>query len=349
MDHLNIELKYGEIDDNIQKMLKEQLFVELLFKLLLTIFPTVRELYNLERIKQSKQNHLSNKRIALSEGLKGQGSNREPLPEHKQDLMDEILLEKEKILKKAYELIISISRHNPENQLYIKNFIPLMQAHAFFMPEIVIRIIELVEDNEELLLNLRKPQLNVKELDEKVAPRHAVIQETEKENIFDYEWIQWEASHLVKSLFETERISTGGWNIFYFFTNYMNDIDDLDRQKIILDFLIKVSTFEDKAINPNQEEIYKMMKNRFGGFLINKFYKFFSTDKVFYVTDRDTQKEHRLTKIFEKQRPAIQTMTKLNGDGSRDGVPMDGEEMIMSTEKKPKGVKWDNLESRSNS
>jgi hypothetical protein len=42
-------------------------------------------------------------------------------------------------------------------------------------------------------------------------------------------------------------------------------------------------------------------------------------------------------------------MTKLNGDGSRDGVPMDGEEMIMSTEKKPKGVKCDNLESRSNS
>ena len=98
-----------------------------------------------------------------------------------------------------------------------------MQVHAYFMPDVVIKIIELVKDNEELLLNLRKTQFEEKELEEKINIRKATLHESEIEDLIDYEWIQWESVCMVKEFFESEKISnTGGFNIFYFFTNYMN-------------------------------------------------------------------------------------------------------------------------------
>lgn len=152
----------------------------------------------------------------------------------------------------------------------------------------------------------------------------------------DYEWIQYQSIQLVSKFFDNLKISTGGYNIFFFFTNNMNNTDDLDKQRTILDFLIKVSTFEDKAINPNQEEIYKMMKNKFSGFLVAKFYKFLSRDKVFYVIDRDS-KEYKLNTIFavdhNHDHEDVEPKAIANGENEDKTNPEEKEQLINSEKK----------------
>lgn len=53
-----------------------------------------------------------------------------------------------------YRLLISVTKDNNQNQLYVFDLLPYFQIHTKFIPASVTFIIELVQNNMTLLLKL---------------------------------------------------------------------------------------------------------------------------------------------------------------------------------------------------
>lgn len=300
LEYPSSEVDFNTLDSNIQVIFKEQDFIQIVLRYLLSLFKDVESLYGFLEVYSMHERQLEenkeddggfpNKADMI---VVNTAKNNSPIMLQHDVLRVDIDLKKREILLMCYSILEAICAENEINQNFMVHYLPIMQMHSFFFPEVISTIGRLFSSNQEILLKIKKKT---------DYPSKMLVQlSLNKANGFDLidlAQIDRQARELVQGFFLQEGITSGGSNIFYFYCYYLLKTNSLEVRQKILDLFTKLSVFESESISANQDEVYFQMKENFKDLVRTQFFTITSRDKEMVVINPVTLKAMRLATIF---------------------------------------------------
>lgn len=141
---ITVDKQFGHVEGLRQKILREQLFIEVLAEILDTIFIGNFSLSKVMMLNKM-ENSESGGRVTRTSNLA-------------QEITRTQLLSIVLIAKKIYELLAVICKGNKENQAYSFRFFRVFQKHAAYGLGATQTMMTILDENETLLLQLHKSQ-----------------------------------------------------------------------------------------------------------------------------------------------------------------------------------------------
>jgi hypothetical protein len=321
LEYPSNEVDYGYLDPNIQIIFKEQDFIQIILRYLVSLFRTVESLYEFSKVYLLYKREMEEKNED-EEGFKieadaivVQTTKEIPLIlSHKDRIRIEIDIKKREILLMCYSILEAICTDNEINQNFLLQYLPIMQMHSFFFPEVILSIGKLFCSNQEILLKIKKKS--------EYSSKTKVESGLNKANGFDLielSSIDNQAKLLVNSFNLAEGITSGASNIFYFFGYYLLKTEALEIRQKILELFTKLSVFGNESISINQDEIFFQIKNNFKDLIRTQFYTMSSRDTDLMIINPVNLKALSLSSIFSNDngvQKEIGSSPKWKGDPS---------------------------------
>lgn len=138
---ITLNKQFGQVEAVRQKILREQLFIDALAEILSSIFIGN---FSLSRVMIILRPQEENQKVKSKN--------------HQSDLSRSQILQIVTIAKKIYSLLSVICKGNQENQNYSFKFFKVFQKHAAYGLGATKTMMTILDQNENLLLQLHKPQ-----------------------------------------------------------------------------------------------------------------------------------------------------------------------------------------------
>ena len=312
LEYPSASVRQGDLDKSIQATLQEQDFIQIIFKYFSCLFKSTTALrefvdlhrYYLEEKRQEEEDERGFKNTNANQMANTKGN--EPFLSHNDKTKIEIEVLKRNILLVCYKILQALCEDQEGNQVLCSQYLPIMQTHSFFFPELITDIANLFANNQEILLTLKK----------KKTYSAGVLANTGLNLISDFEIlilprIDSEINRLVLAFYNEEGISSGASNFFYFYCFYMLKTNSISIRQQILDLFRKVSVYQGEGIGSNQDEIYNQIRSNFRELMRNQLYTISSRSKDIIITNPNTHKEEPIEIIFGLEEDP---WTKLNKD-----------------------------------
>ncbi|EGR27925.1 MIR domain protein [Ichthyophthirius multifiliis] len=238
LSYLYRDQDYGEINQFIQNILREQYFIELLTLILANSFPKLEHLKEIQQTMEKAQNEKQNYELQIKK---------------------EFIQIKQKICTLIYKVICSICSNNQRNQQRAANFLPLIAMQSQYIEGGMECIKSIILDFEELLYQLHN--LNG-QVEKKKGLQQVIIQtkrlkilqiiEQEEKYRYKYEKITQQLKNLNFKIKEQ-------WDIIDFYCYLLIKNNKFEIKRKLLSFLATAATYRQCGINVNQELIYKYL------------------------------------------------------------------------------------------
>jgi hypothetical protein len=331
LEYPSKEVEYGSHDPNIQIIFKEQDFIQILLRYLVSLFKTVGDLYEFSEVYKLYKRELDEKNedeegfmIKAEQIIVNSVKDRPPILSQKDRRRIEIQINKREILLMCYSILESICFENEINQNFLSQYLPIMQMHSFFFPEVILTIGKLFCSNQEILLKIKKKT----DFSSKMITQVGLNKATGFE-LISLSSIDQQATHLINSFNQEEGITSGASNIFYFYCYYLLKTDSLDIRQKILELFTKLSAYEGESISTNQDEVYNQIRNNFKDLIRTQFYTMSSRETDLMIINPTTLKAMSIASIFKNH----------NDQAFEIGMPLKWKENIGKIEEKSDEVK----------
>ena len=317
----SFDVEFGRLDPSIQIVLHEQDFIQIIFRTIVSLFTNLESLYSFEKIfkfykkdlaeQEEEQNRLIDFNETTTKAQKSteKNNNRIMMSEKDRTKVD-IAIRKREMMIECYNILVALSHKNEKTQLFLCQYIPLMQMHSYFFPEIISVISSLFSSNQEILLKLKsKFRLSTS------ASEDSEINCDSAYKLVNLKKIDEEALDLIKRFAHEEGISSGASNVFYFYCYYLLKTTSIDVRFKILDLFSSFSSFRGEGFNANQEEIFYQIQTNFKELLKNQFYVFSSREKDIIVMNPNSLSLEKLHELFvdEKEPGALENSPNFKG------------------------------------
>jgi hypothetical protein len=294
-------------------VLKEQDFVQIILRMLLKLFPEESALHNYveifhffqqeERLKEEEMNgsrlftKMINAEIAKPVF--------ELIP-HEKRLLFEIEILKGKILKECYRMIKGLCDGQEINQLLFFKYLPFMQIHSYFFPELIPEITSFFCSNEEILLQLSN-DMSFKRFE----PLDFQINNIQGSLLIDIILIHEDCKVFCFKYFEEHKLENGGFRFFFFYLFYLLSTNSTHTQRLILEMISKVTSFQGEGLGANQDTIINELQTNFKELISEKFFDFSFQEQNMIVSRPDNYRADKLEVLFP---PVVDRRPK---DGSK--------------------------------
>lgn len=303
LEYPSDSVDFNNFDPNVQIIFKEQDFIQIILRYLVNLFKTTNELYDFAAVYKHYKQEVEDKDEDESGFQKDiehmiVPSTKENIPilSPKERMKIEFDVKKKHILLICYKILEAICIDNEINQNFLSQYLPIMQMHSFFFPEVITTISRLFSTNQEILLKLKKKsEYSLRVIDQ------AGLNQSKGFDLISCSSIDNQARALVQSFHNSENITSGASNIFYFYCYYLLKTDSMDIRQKILDLFTRVSFHEGDSINANQDEIYHQITSNFKDLIKTQFYTMSSRDNQLVVINPRTLRAMAFSKIFESQ------------------------------------------------
>ncbi|KAM3147608.1 hypothetical protein pb186bvf_000415 [Paramecium bursaria] len=245
--YLSFDSEYGEPDNHIQNLLKQQYFFEILIQILVICFPNEDRLKEAESLKldQKVTNLLSqNDQVKLMDQIKAK-----------------FVEKKKSICSKVYKLIRAMCDGNQNNQEYCSKYLPIFAFQSRYLEDVIPTVVQVIFDFEELLLNLNKEAFF-----DGIPLTHAKSKKVTKiptqESRMQSQVLRQQINHseqyklLVEYIKEDRQINQT-WDLMTFYCKLFIETKSNKKRIEIIQFLKQAANLEGKGININQELGYK--------------------------------------------------------------------------------------------
>ncbi|EGR30411.1 MIR domain protein [Ichthyophthirius multifiliis] len=281
--YLYIDQQYGQINNFIQNVLKEQHFVELLVSLLALSFPKIQNLQEALIIENEYQNKFKFNNIYNN------NNNQQnsiililiffiiffiiflDINEYSKYIQEQIIRKKIKFCVLIYKLLSNICTNNQKNQEKASLYLPLFAVQFRYIPSAMDCILQIINNYQELLFQLYRlnndfvkgeikyEKLQQKEkLSKEFQQQYQKRKSSGKENNYNEKYEKM--TFLLKErnqIFNKEQ-----WDMIQYFCFLLVKSKDFGLKKQILRFLSQGSCFFGEGVNVNQELIYEyLIKN----------------------------------------------------------------------------------------
>lgn len=293
-------MSYGERDPTILNILKEQDFVQIILKMLLSLFPNREALHNFvdirsyfEQEEKIKEEELNGSRL-FPQMIASENS--KPVYElipHEQRLLYEIEMLKAKILKECYRMIKGLCDNQEINQLLFFKYLPFMQIHSFFFPELIPEISSFFCSNQEILLQLSNDMAF-----RTFEPLDFQVNSIPGSLLIDIVILHQECKEFCFKYFEEEKLENGGFRFFFFYLFYLLGTNSTHTQRLILEMISKVTSFQGEGLGANQDTIIRELQTNFKELISEKFFNFSFQEQNMIVGRPDNYRTDTLEVLF---------------------------------------------------
>lgn len=308
MEYPSANVSQGELDPSIQTTLKEQDFIQIILKYLSALFPTTASLYDFVEMyryfqMEQKRDEQDDDGFNKAQSTAIEVGKDQRILSQKDRIVIQIEIKRKDILLVCYGLLEAMCKDSEANQVLCSQYLPLIQMHSYFFPELLEMLARVFPPNQEILLQLKKKKtysqgiLDIAGLN--IIPGMDML---------SLPRIDTQIQKLVQGFYEVEGITSGASNFFYFFCFYLLKSNSVDVRHKILDLFRKVSVYGGESISTNQDEIYNQIKTNFKELIKNQFYTLASRQNEFVLINPNNLKAEPFDQIFGTKNDPLESL-----------------------------------------
>jgi len=246
----SLDQKYGDINPSRQKVLREQYFLETLSDILRLSFTKAEcEKYLEPRNKAGTSNNIKSTVTARFQSI---AKKLFISPKKAQNQL--IVEEKIKICQLIYQLIQSICKNNPENELYAYNLLHQFQYQIKYLQEAVDCFISIISTNHTLLTRLNE---NVDITDLRKELRAAL----ELEKLSTKKTVQVFNLKVIFDNKKNEKADNKPQNFIYYFLSLLFTSQSIESKTAYVKFLRSLCACNNDGVTKNQELLFQIFAN----------------------------------------------------------------------------------------